>query len=140
MPLMLITLLPIEWTRHAGIAEAIAYSVYGLPSEKRTIIAMRPGGWRVVRDTLIAFDQGRVYSSAEEAAAALKAWIESGRPRAGEGGMMAEPAACYQSAISPHRCSKCSCYPLLVHIPTQHTGYYCSMCCPACSQAAAKGE
>jgi hypothetical protein len=52
MPLMLITLLPIEWTRHAGIAEAIAYSVYGLPSEKRTIIAMRPGGWRVVRNTL----------------------------------------------------------------------------------------
>jgi len=79
MPLMLITLLPIEWTRHDGIAEAIAYSVYGLPSEKRTIIAMRPGGWRVVRNTLLEFDHGRVYPSAEEALAALKAWIEGGK-------------------------------------------------------------
>jgi monoamine oxidase len=67
-----------EWTRHAGIAEAVAYCVYGLPSEKRTIIAMRPGGWRVVRNTLVQFDHGRVYSTAEEAASALKAWIEGG--------------------------------------------------------------
>jgi hypothetical protein len=77
MPLSL-TLLPIEWTRHAGIAEAIAYSVYGAPSEKRTVISMCPGGWRIVRDTLVEFDQGRVYANPEEAAAALKAWIESG--------------------------------------------------------------
>jgi hypothetical protein len=77
MPLML-TLLPIEWTRHAGIGEAIAYSVCGLSSDKRTIISMCPGGWRIVRDTLVEFDQGRLYSSAEEAMAALKGWIEAG--------------------------------------------------------------
>jgi hypothetical protein len=80
MPLMLITLIPIEWTRHAGIGEAIAYSVYGLPSEKRTVISMCVGGgWRVVRNTLLEFDHGRVYPSAEEALAALKAWIEGGK-------------------------------------------------------------
>jgi hypothetical protein len=39
---------------------------------------MCPDGWRVVRETLVAFDQGRLYPSAEESAAALKAWIESG--------------------------------------------------------------
>jgi hypothetical protein len=37
---------------------------------------MCPGGWRIVRYTLVQFDHGRVYSTAEEAAAALKAWIE----------------------------------------------------------------
>jgi hypothetical protein len=52
---------------------------------------------------------------------------------------MPEPAACYQSAISSHRCSKCGCCPVLVHIPTGHTGYYCPKCCPGCSQVA-KGE
>jgi hypothetical protein len=77
MPLSL-ALLPIEWTRYAGIGGAMAYSVCGLPSDRRTIISMRPGGWRIVRDTLVKFDQGRLYSSAEEAAAALKAWIEGG--------------------------------------------------------------
>jgi hypothetical protein len=75
MPLML-TLLPIEWTRHAGIAEAIAYSVCGLPADDRTIISMCPGGWRTVRETLVEYDQGRIYSSAEEAMVALKSWIE----------------------------------------------------------------
>ena len=73
-----LTLLPIEWTRHAGIGEAIAYNVLGLPSDKRTVISICPEGWRIVRDTLGEFDQGRIYPSAEEALAALKAWIESG--------------------------------------------------------------
>jgi hypothetical protein len=78
MRLMVITLLPIEWTRHAGIPEAIVYRVEGLRSERRTVICMRPGGWRIVRDALVEFDQGKLYASAEEAAAALKGWIESG--------------------------------------------------------------
>jgi hypothetical protein len=39
---------------------------------------MRPGGWQVVRYTLGEFDQGRIYPSAEEALAGLKAWIEGG--------------------------------------------------------------
>ena len=78
MRLMLITVLPIEWTRHACIAEAMVYSVEGLRSERRTLICMRPGGWRIIRETLVEFDQGRLYSSADEAAAALKAWIEGG--------------------------------------------------------------
>jgi hypothetical protein len=77
MPLSL-TQLPIEWMRRAGIAEAIAYSVCGLPSERHTVISICPGGWRIVRDPLPEFDQGKVYSSAEEAAAALRAWIEGG--------------------------------------------------------------
>ena len=85
MPLTF-TLLPIEWTRHSGIAEAIVYSLEGLPPEKRTVISMRPGGWRVVRETLVEFDQGRLYSSADEAAAALKGWIDGGEqtPKAGD--------------------------------------------------------
>jgi hypothetical protein len=77
MPLSL-TLLPIEWMRRAGISEAVAYSVDGLPSERHTVISMCPGGCRIVRYTLVQFDHGRVYSTAEEALAALKAWIESG--------------------------------------------------------------
>jgi hypothetical protein len=79
MPLSLITLLPIKWARHAGISEAVAYCVYGLPSERHTVISMCPGGWRIVRYTLVQFDHGRVYSTAEEAASALKAWIEGGK-------------------------------------------------------------
>jgi hypothetical protein len=71
MPLDL-TLLPIERTRHAGIGEALVYSVCGLPSDKRVVISMRPGGWRIVRNTLVEFDQGALYSSAEEAVEALK--------------------------------------------------------------------
>jgi hypothetical protein len=74
----MLTLLPIEWTRQAGSREAIAYKVCGLPADNRTIISMRPGGWRIVRDTLVEFDQGRLYSSAEEAMVALKGWIEGG--------------------------------------------------------------
>jgi hypothetical protein len=75
MPLCL-TLVPTAWTREAGQHGPNAYGVYGLPSEKHTVISMCPGGWRVVRYTLVQFDHGRVYSSAEEAAAALKTWIE----------------------------------------------------------------
>ena len=37
-----------------------------------------PGRVRVIRDPLPEFDQGRLYPSAEEALAALKAWIEGG--------------------------------------------------------------
>jgi hypothetical protein len=78
MPLNL-TLLPIRWTWYGGATGApIAYSVEGLPANENAVIAMRPGGWRLVRGTLSEFDQGRLYSSAEEAAAALKAWIEGG--------------------------------------------------------------
>ena len=77
MPLSL-TLVPTAWTQEAGQREVIEYSVYGLPSEKQTIILMCPGGWRVIRDPLPEFDQGRLYPSAEEALAALKAWIEGG--------------------------------------------------------------
>jgi hypothetical protein len=58
--------------------EAIAYRVFGLPADNRTIISMCPGGWRIVRETLVEYDQGRIYSSAEEAMAALKGWIEGG--------------------------------------------------------------
>jgi hypothetical protein len=73
-----LTLVPTAWTREAGQREVIEYGVYGLPSEMRTVILMCPGGWRVIRDPLPEFDQGRLYSSAEEAAAALKVWIEGG--------------------------------------------------------------
>jgi hypothetical protein len=78
MSLLKLTLVPISWTRDSTPREAIAYSVYGLPSEKQTIISMRPGGWRVVRAALPEFDQGKLYPSAEEALAALKSWIEGG--------------------------------------------------------------
>ena len=81
MPLS-VTLVPAVWTWEAGQREAIAYNVYGLPPEHQIVIAMRPGGWRVVRDALPEFDQGRLYSTAEEALAALKAWIEGGRETA----------------------------------------------------------
>ena len=75
-----LTLLPIRWTRHAGgIGEPIAYTVEGLPLNENAVISIRPGGWQVVRYTLEEFDQGRVYSSAEEALAALKEWIEGGK-------------------------------------------------------------
>jgi hypothetical protein len=46
---------------------------------------------------------------------------------------MPELNACYLSAISPHRCSTCGSYPVLVHVPTLYTGfYYCPKCCPTC--------
>ena len=78
MPLKL-ALLPIRWTRHrGGLGEPIAYTVEGLPLNENAVISIRPGGWQVVRYTLEEFDQGRIYSSAEEALAALKAWIEGG--------------------------------------------------------------
>ena len=83
MPLML-TLLPIEWTRHAGIGEAIAYSVCGLPPDNRAVISMCPGGWRIVRDALVEFDQRRLYASAEEALVDLKGWLEGGEMPKGE--------------------------------------------------------
>jgi hypothetical protein len=85
MPPML-TLVPIAWTWEAGQNQAIAYSVYDLPSEKLTVISIGPGGWRVVRHAPVEFDQGKLYPSAEEAAAALKAWIqgESSPPKAEE--------------------------------------------------------
>jgi hypothetical protein len=54
---------------------------------------------------------------------------------------MPEPAACcYRSAISPHRCSKCGCYPVLVHIAAAYTGFYCPRCCPACHERPAAKE
>ena len=43
MPLSL-TLVPTAWTREAGQRQVIEYSVYGLPSEKQTVILMCPGG------------------------------------------------------------------------------------------------
>ena len=52
-----LTLVPTAWTREAGQREVIEYSVYGLPSEKQTVILMCPGGWRVIRDPLPEFDQ-----------------------------------------------------------------------------------
>jgi hypothetical protein len=61
-----------------GIGEAIAYNVLGLPSDKRTVISTCPGGWRIVRETLVEFDQVRIYLSAEEALVALKRWTEGG--------------------------------------------------------------
>jgi hypothetical protein len=73
----MLTLLPIRWTRHAGNwEEPIAYIVEGLPATEDVVISMRPGGWRVVRYALAEFDEGKLYPNAEEAAAALKAWIE----------------------------------------------------------------
>lgn len=77
MPLIL-TLVPIEWSCEAGQREAIAYSVWGLPAHKKTVITLRSGGWRIVRDAVVEFDQGKLYPSAEEAATALKVWIEGG--------------------------------------------------------------
>ena len=74
-----LALLPIRWTRHrGGLGEPIAYTVEGLPLNENAVISMRPGGWQVVRYTLEEFDQGTIYPSAEEALAALKAWIEGG--------------------------------------------------------------
>ena len=77
MPLSL-TLVLTAWTREAGQREVIEYGVYGLPSEKQTVILMCPGGWRVIRGAQPEFDEGKLYPSAEEALAALKAWIEGG--------------------------------------------------------------
>jgi hypothetical protein len=77
MPLVL-TLLPIRWTGYDGTGKPTAYSVEGLPLNENAVISMRPGGWQVVRYTLEEFDQGRIYPSAKEALAALKAWIEVG--------------------------------------------------------------
>jgi hypothetical protein len=81
-----LTLVPTAWTREAGQREVIEYSVHGLPSEKRTVILMCLGGWRVIRDPLPDFDQGKLYPSPEIALAALKAWIEVGEkpPNTGE--------------------------------------------------------
>ena len=57
MPLSL-TLLPIEWTRHAGgIGGPIAYSVEGLPANEEAVISMRPSGWRVAGMPWSMFDQ-----------------------------------------------------------------------------------
>jgi hypothetical protein len=76
MPLML-TLVPIRRRRHAGAwEEPIAYIVEGLPATENAVIFVRPSGWRVVRYALVEFDEGKLYPSAEEAAAALRAWIE----------------------------------------------------------------
>ena len=69
---------PTAWTREARQREVIEYGVYGLPSEKQTVILMCPGGWRVIRGAQPEFDEGKLYPSAEEALAALKAWIEGG--------------------------------------------------------------
>jgi hypothetical protein len=71
-----LTLLPIAWTLQEGQREAIAYSVEGLPGRRATI-SSGPGGWRVVVDSLSNFDQEKRFSTAEQAADALKAWIES---------------------------------------------------------------
>jgi hypothetical protein len=60
------------------LGEPIAYTVEGLPLNENAVISMRPGGWQVVRYTLEEFDQGRIYPSAEEALAGLKAWIQGG--------------------------------------------------------------
>ena len=76
MPLIL-TLVPIRWRRHAGTwEEPIAYIVEGLPATENAVISVRSGGWRVVRYARVEFDEGKLYPSAEEAVAALRAWIE----------------------------------------------------------------
>jgi hypothetical protein len=49
---------------------------------------------------------------------------------------MPDPPACYLSATWPHPCSKCGCYPVLVHIAAGHVGWYCAKCCPGCGPAA----
>ena len=69
----------------------------------------------------------------------------------GEGGVMAEPDSCEQSATevvtskipratcfqpirSGHRrCETCGDQPAVIHIPIYYAGYFCSNCCPACS-------
>ena len=77
---MILTLLPISWMLGRPVSveprEAIAYRIVGLPANEMAVIAIAAGGWRVVRETLTDFDQSQRYPMAEEAAAALKAWIE----------------------------------------------------------------
>lgn len=43
------------------------------------------------------------------------------------------PAPCYQSLRMSDACSTCGRRPILVHVPTAHTGYYCAECCPGCT-------
>lgn len=86
---LMLTLVPIAWApadSSGDPPEVLIYTVEGLPANENAVISMRPGGWRVVRNALIGFDQRRLYASAEEASAALKAWIERGgqSTRAGE--------------------------------------------------------
>ena len=38
------------------------------------------------------------------------------------------------------RCAKCGRYPLIVHMPIAHVGYYRPACCPACNREAADEE
>jgi hypothetical protein len=84
MMALVLTLLPIRWAGYDGTGKPTAYSVEGLPANETAIVLLRPGGWRVVQSMLPEFDQGKLYPSAEEAAAALKSWIAGGEPKAEE--------------------------------------------------------
>jgi hypothetical protein len=43
-----------------------------------------------------------------------------------------KPGTCYQSSSTYRRCEGCGQRPVVIHLPTHKTGYYCSKCCPAC--------
>jgi len=68
----MLTLLPIKWTRPGSAnapREPIAYEVAGLLADRRVVIRMAPGGWRLVNELFT------------EALAALKAAVqEAERP------------------------------------------------------------
>ena len=50
----------------------------------------------------------------------------------------AVPDACFQALQMRYPCATCKRHPMLVHIPTAHTGFYCGKCCPACKSPARK--
>jgi hypothetical protein len=85
---MTLTLLPVSWSRAVAVfpqqPEPIVYCVEGLPANERAVISMVPGGWRVVLDSLSNFDQEKKFSTADQAADALKSWIEGGGSKAAE--------------------------------------------------------
>ena len=78
----MLTLLPIEWTRHGHTGansppEAIAYEVAGLAGDRRAVISMAPVGWRLVDERLAEkIDAAARYPTPEEALEVLKVGIE----------------------------------------------------------------
>jgi hypothetical protein len=78
---MILTLLPIEWTRQTASVnlppEAIAYAIAGLPEQRGVVISLAPGGWRVVHEFFkAAMDREARYPTPEQALAALRAFID----------------------------------------------------------------
>ena len=53
---------------------------------------------------------------------------------------MPKAVKCLQSELAHRPCAKCGRYPVIVHMPINHVGYYCPACCPACNREAADEE